>query len=511
MIKQKGLVFKTFVFTFTLITLVITVSFGILYFMLPGYYLREKSKNLEKNADTLAISLSKAESEDACAALISDFAVSNNSNVISFDSEDLFIPELSSPLLLMNGSEGEYINFRYVENREEDAGQDKKIFITSMIINRENPDEPMEDWKKVGLTDSDGKAFFIQREKSNAFITKYLRNDLINYITISSTLQPIDEAKNVVVSLIPYLLILDFIIALIAAYIFANQLTKPILQISNAAAMMQKMKQNVLSNVRTNDELGQLSHNLDNLYLNLCENIENLKIEMDKVSKMEQSKTDFMRAAGHELKTPIAALNGIIEGMIDNIGVYKNHEKYLNECKEQVTKLAKLVNEILMSSQFEHIEKNIVFEDINVNDIVEEAVSMYRVLIEKNGIQIEQELFDFVYRTDGHILLNTLSNLISNAVNYTVSGGKIIVSFVTSENRSVLSIENQCKHIDDELLPKLFEPFVTLNYSRNKSESGTGLGLYIVKKNLEILKLPFKFENTEIGLKISIIFEKPLE
>lgn len=504
--KQKGLAFKTFTFTFIVITLVITVSFGLLYFMLPSHYLSEKEKALEKNAAAFEASLNEAATLDECTELIADFAKSNNSTVISFNSHNSVMPELSSPFLMMDGREEFFISLSRVTERigDDDGKTDMQITITE----KSGPAAPAEDKINLGYMD-EGKAIIIRHETSSAFITKRLNNGLIGHITISSTLQPIDEAKDVLISLIPYLLIIDFIIALLASFIFANQLTKPILTISNAAALMREMKPGVLSNVNSCDELGQLSHNLDSLYLSLCENIDSLKHEMDKTAKLEQSKTDFMRAAGHELKTPIAALNGMMEGMIDNVGVYKNHDKYLNESKEQISKLAKLVNEILMAAKLEHATEGAELEDINLNDIVCEVVLMYKILIEKKQLQIEREDFDFEYRTDRNMLLTAVSNLISNAVNYTGQGGRIIISFKDNGNEHILSIENECEAICDETLPKLFEPFFTGDYSRNKSESGTGLGLYIVKKNLDTLKLPFEIGNTEIGLRIDITFYIP--
>lgn len=516
---RRGLTFKTFMYTLGLITLVTAVSLGALCFILPGYYLREKQKTLERNADELEKRLNEAYTTEECADIIADFAMNNNSSVVAFDNKDELIAELSSPFLAISNREIMPPNI-YISSVEKNGSMISSSEIK--VIARKNPNDENEEIQpkneeiqlEMGRTQASPqrvgiRTFYFQRETSVAVATKKLQNGLIDNIYISSTLQPINEATSVFISLTPYLIVFDFIIALAAAYLFASRLTKPILKISDAATMMRELKPGVLSDVRTGDELERLSQNLDSLYLSLCNNIDELKSEMEKTTQLEQSKTDFMRAAGHELKTPIAALNGMLEGMIDNVGVYKNHGKYLNESKGQVLKLARLVNEILTASKAENLEQADVFEVSSINGLVDEAVEMYTVLFKDKHLRLEKDIFDFTYETDSRMLLTALSNIISNAVNYTDSDGLIRISFGDSDavhGDKVLSVENQCDNIDESLLPKLFEPFFTLNYSRDKTVSGTGLGLYIIRKNLDALGLSIKISNTEMGIKVSVYF-----
>lgn len=539
MIKRRGLSLRIFIFVFMLITFVSAVSLGVLYVMLPGYYYYQKNNSLKKNADTLAVKLSVASTGEERETLITGFAKNNNSSVVCYDEEGVFIPELSSPFLLINEMGKEPINIRYFKSKVEDGetGAIQGITIETGVVKQDVAEDLKNDravsevyvataetdstmlsvtsaYKTAGTaTDtafisSSAGDFWIRGDNASAVIVKNLDSGTIGQMIVSSTLQPIDEAKAVLISLIPYLLIFDFIIAWLASYLFAKQLTKPILRISDAAAMMKEMKPEVLSNVRSADELGQLSQNLDSLYLSLCENIDSLKIEMNKTSALEQSKTEFMRAAGHELKTPIAALNGIIEGMIDNVGVYKNHNKYLNESKTLLDKLAGLVNEILVSTGRDYSDWPAELEYVNIRELMDEAIGIHEHLAEIKKLIIIRNDYDLTVQTDAHLLLNTFSNLISNAVKYTPTKGKVVISLKEDVKGHILSIENECPHIDESVLPKLFEPFFTLNFSRNKLESGTGLGLYIVKRNLEKSRLPMEIENTETGLKISIMFEE---
>jgi signal transduction histidine kinase len=227
------------------------------------------------------------------------------------------------------------------------------------------------------------------------------------------------------------------------------------------------------------------------------------KAEMEKTARLEQSKTDFMRAAGHELKTPLSALNGMLEGMIEGVGAYKNHEKYLPECKIQTERLAKLVHDILTVSKSDGDGIAPIFEDVDISLLLDKSIENYTVLIEQKGLRVEfRNKDDFMHYTDGAILGIVFSNLLSNAVNYSPQRGVITLSL--SKNR--FYIENQCEPIDKTLLQRWFEPFYTPDYSRDKSISGTGLGLYIIKKNLEALNLPFELTAIDAGVRFEIAF-----
>ncbi|MEJ8546215.1 sensor histidine kinase [Brevibacillus borstelensis] len=528
MYRQTGIALKTFIFTSVLIILVIAVSFGILYSVLPSYYLYTKNQTLQKNAEALVLELNDSVKEEEFIQYISDFARSNNADVLSFDRHGLLLPSLSSPFFMFDASNKLGFKFLLKENAESIETNPQKNGIYSFIkLLDKKPAEESENGadRVVTFQVSGGKSGTLYYENgskiASSIISREVHNDRIGYITINSTLQPIDEAKSVMLSLLPFLLLIAILIALFASYLYAKRLTKPILKISEATAQMKQLTPGILSDVRTNDELGLLSQNLDSLYLSLCDNIGDLKNEMEKASKLEQSKTDFMQAASHELKTPIAALKGIIEGMIDNVGIYKNREKYLRECKNLVDTLAGLTSEILNASKLENIHDSSFYEDVNVGGAIEQALCGCEPFIKEKELRISVNASftlanpgltgdpsDFTYTTDKKMLQTVFANLVSNAVKYTGKGGRIAILLVELEECVVFSIENECDHIAEEKLPQLFEPFFTLDYSRDKTKSGTGLGLHIVKRGLETLRLRHKIENTEIGLKFSIFFEK---
>jgi two-component system sensor kinase Ihk len=501
---------KTFFFSALLIVLVTVISFAILYFAMPDYYLQKKRQSLQTNLDTLIGQLRQAAEQEEQAELIAAFLERNNATAVAFDAAGALIAELSSPLVSLAGGEDNV----YIAS-----------YRASSPINKEDPSlysfairavpRPLDglDTGPGGL-DIGGFAAGPGGPQQRTFISRRdglfgdvitlsgrVDTDTLGSITVSGTMQPIGEAKGVILSLMPYALLAAVILGLLLSWIYARQISKPILQISAAAERMQVMEPQAVSNIRSRDELGLLSQNLDALYASLCENIGQLQQEMAKVNRLERDKTELMQSASHELKTPIAALSGMLEGMIDNIGVYRDKEKYLHECLGQVEKLTALVAEILNASQAEGAQAGLpAFTETALDELVEHALADHAVLLESKELRLQTELLPVTISTEPAAFYRVLTNLIGNAARHTPPHGEIRLVL----NQRHFSIENTCPPIPPQELSKLCEPFYTLSYSRGKAESGTGLGLYIVKRNLEMLNIPYTLENTKLGLKVQL-------
>jgi len=191
----------------------------------------------------------------------------------------------------------------------------------------------------------------------------------------------------------------------------------------------------------------------------------------------------------------------MLDGMLDNIGVYQDKETYLLKCKEQVEKLAFLVNEILEASKADRGQKTDQLSEVFVDEMIRQVLGEYELQINEKQLKLSVEADQVGYQTEAAALYRVMMNLIGNAVMYTPPAGTIRIELSEVQ----LVIENQCSHIPGEEMQKLFEPFYTCS-SRDKTVSGTGLGLYIVKRNLERLSINYQAENSEAGFKITLNF-----
>lgn len=501
MLKKTGIVRKTFLFAALLIFLVTLVSFIILYFAMPSFYLHQKEQSLHKGLVSLEKELQASASQEACMVLIANFIECYNVTVTAVDSQGEPILALSSPLVSLNTLRE---NGSIIYNGEQGEDELFAAIISAVYQNLPQEEKQQQESELGDIFQEDDSMFLMyEYDTGNVMLMESeIGTEMISRLQVQGSLQPIDEARAVILLLIPYVLAAGCTIGLVPAWLYARQITKPILKISAAAVRMKRKEPGVRAGIKTGDELEILSENMDALYQSLSNTIENLKIEMEKVHCLEKSRTEMMQSASHELKTPIAALSGMLDGMLDNIGVYKDREAYLLKCKEQVEKLALLVKEILAASKADRRQQGDQLSTVFIDEMIRQVLHEYELPITEKQLKLKMEIEQTEYQTESAALYRVMMNLIGNAVKYTPPTGTICIKLAQER----LVIENQCSYIPEEEMQKLFEPFYTRSSSRDKSVSGTGLGLYIVKRNLERLSIRYQAESTETGFKITLNF-----
>ena len=229
---------------------------------------------------------------------------------------------------------------------------------------------------------------------------------------------------------------------------------------------------------------------INNLYQSLLLTIRNLELEKEKVSLAEKEKIDFLRTASHELKTPVTELNATLENMILGIGEYRDYETYLPKCKEITEQLGDMIRDILNASRLQTQGNNEPCSNFSLRTLLTELCEPYRLIAEAKGIKFKIELSSdaFVYLPEGR-LKKAISNILSNAVNYTEAGQSILVVF----DKNKLSVSNECSVLPPEQLQHIFEPFYRPDLAHSQATGGNGLGLYIVQTILDKLRLKYQF------------------
>ena len=242
--------------------------------------------------------------------------------------------------------------------------------------------------------------------------------------------------------------------------------------------------------VSSKDEIGALATDINNLYQSLLLTIRNLELEKEKVSLAEKEKIDFLRTASHELKTPVTELNATLENMILGIGEYRDYETYLPKCKEITEQLGDMIRDILNASRLQTQGNNEPCSNFSLRTLLTELCEPYRLIAEAKGVKFKIELSSdaFVYLPEGQ-LKKAISNILSNAVNYTEAGQSILVVF----DKNKLSVSNECSVLPPEQLQHIFEPFYRPDLAHSQATGGNGLGLYIVQTILDKLRLKYQF------------------
>lgn len=305
-------------------------------------------------------------------------------------------------------------------------------------------------------------------------------------IQFISTADMQKDAKQLSLKFLPYSLSVSLILSLIISLIYAKAITKNIKEIKNVTYKMMQLDRSAILKVNSTNEVGELKNQINNLYSNLLELIDNLEVKNKEILKLEKIKYDFFRGASHELKTPIASLRIILENMKYNIGDYKNKEKYIDNCIDIVDELTKNISQILMLSATENFRND--EEIIIINDVIKKVIKKYEFLAIRKNIFINNYLTTEKIYIGKNALKIVLSNIISNAVKYTNENGKINIGIY----KNSLYIENTFNN--EEQLD--IDSILNSNFDLNKKNSN-GLGLYIVKNILRNYKIKNQFKKRD--------------
>ncbi|MDE5697783.1 MAG: HAMP domain-containing histidine kinase [Lachnospiraceae bacterium] len=300
---------------------------------------------------------------------------------------------------------------------------------------------------------------------------------------------------------LPVSLSCSLLLSVVCSLLLSKAIADPIRKISASTEQMMRLDRGINCAVYTKDEIGALAQNVNDLYSNLLATIEHLEQEKDAVRDMEQAKADFLRAASHELKTPVTALNAILENMILGVGKYQDYAACLPECKEMVEQLSGMIHEILETSKL-----NLTAEpprQVDVPELLMELCEPCQLIAAAHQISFLADLPEqFIAVLPVGMFSKAVSNVLANAVAYTGTGKTVSVYM---EERSLV-IENECDPIPAGEIRRLFEPFYRPDFSRSRESGGNGLGLYIVDTLLTAMNIPYSFAPMEYprGMRFTI-------
>lgn len=303
------------------------------------------------------------------------------------------------------------------------------------------------------------------------------------------------EARDISLGFLPYSLLASFVLSLIASYLYARMISAPILEIKQMTKRMKRLDRTASLPIHSQDEIGVLKQQINDLYHHLLEVIDNLEQQKQENLKLEQMKVEFLRGASHELKTPLASLKIILENMRDKIGRYKDRDRYLSVSLDIVDEMNQIVLEILSLSSVQELAGD--KEWIQLDQALEQILDQYKVLAQSRSLTIDNQIPAKPIYMDPAILKLVLSNVISNAVKHSDAGGEIQLRL--EEEGTNLAVENTSQ----EMVETAEMPMTA---SRQKKEGG--LGLFVVQHLLDHEELAYQFDKTTMGLRFRMELPK---
>ena len=254
---------------------------------------------------------------------------------------------------------------------------------------------------------------------------------------------------------IPVLSVVIIVVSIIAAFFYTIYMTTPIKKISRISKRMAALDFSGLCTVRRTDEIGVLADSLDTLSRKLSSALselqsanQKLQADIDMERQLERQRVEFFSAASHELKTPITIIKGQLQGMLYQVGRYKDRETYLAQSLEVTDNLEKMVQELLTISRLDTPGYAFNPSHIHLDKLIHDRLTANEDLFMQRELAVEKDISPEVCISgDLQLLQKVVDNLLGNAAAYSPAGERITVKVWRADEKAHLTIENTGVHI----------------------------------------------------------------
>ena len=457
--KRLKLFPKTFLVSIGLFAALIILVHALVYTLMPQFYLQQKEREAVDNLTALTTEL-RGKSTEEMRRLSQEFAQVKNVNItLTIDGRDQYFQGFQSINIVTDS--GKSVNTSVVKIADGQTVDPRSVIL-----------------RQGSVANSQGQTVAVK---------------------LLADVAPVTQAKLATLHVLPYTMLGSLLVALIFSYIYSRFVTRPIRQMAAVTTTMQRLEKGAHYPVNSHDEIGVLGRNINELYQNLWQTIRSLEHENKRITQLEKEKIAFLRAASHELKTPLAALRIMLENMQLNIGEYKNHDQYLAESVAQVDRLAAMVNDVLRSGSV--AEQALRQEKrLRIDQLIAEVVDDYHLLAKTRGMTFAVNTEPTTIRANRDMMRHVISNLVSNAVRHGDAGSVIKITCDQHE----LAIENACKPLTKQQLQHIFDPFYRSNAATKQHADSSGIGLYTVKMLLDTKGLNYEFAPIEQGMRFIV-------
>lgn len=302
-----------------------------------------------------------------------------------------------------------------------------------------------------------------------------------------------DLNKNILIEYLNdniYSYLLSVIFIILISIIASKIITKPIKLIEQSTKEITNGNFNHYLKINSKDELGSLANNINLMNNTIKANIDDLNKNIKKIKKLESIRKEFIANFTHEIKTPLAIINGYSE-LIEDCDDSLKKEQYLSIINEQTAKINQLVLAMLELSKLEsnHIKLNL--EEFNLSEIVTSIIDNLTYLLKIKNIKIDFYSDDSIIKADKFKIEMVIKNYLTNAIKHTNNYKSIKVII----KDKALYVENIGNHINENKLKNIWLSFI------KDDQDGTGLGLAICKAVLDLHQFKYGVENIENGVR----------
>jgi histidine kinase len=361
--------------------------------------------------------------------------------------------------------------------------QNNKVMYASKLFNGENiaDDLPKFGHRHEENHDPEFVGNHLYLIKQHDF---YFKNQQPGSVFLLTNVGPIGQfAHKLIITMVFAVILIIIFTNGILTYIVSRSIVKPLKSLKKAAEQIKEGNLNFAMEPYGKDEIGELARAFEGMRLQL-------KASVEQQLQYENNRKELISSISHDLKTPITAIKGYVEGIMDGVADSPEKiERYIKTVYVKANDLDKLIEQLFLFSKLDVKKLPFNFEEIDIHRYLADSTEEMQFDTERSGIsltyhtEIQEPL---IIMGDRENLKRVMTNLIENAVKYMGrENGKINVYLIANQTMATIKIEDNGQGISGDMLPFIFDIFYRADGSRNSSTGGSGLGLAISRRIIE--------------------------
>lgn len=480
--------YKYMVILIGVVAAIIIVSFTAINLCLEPYYMNRKQRTLTQAHDQLELRLQKdgTVTEDT-KIYLRQIKEKYNIEIFLWDSAQNVLYSSSNAEALQNGNN----LWSYILGRQQTVQLLKST--ADYQINKIY-DGKLESYYMEMFSSFSGGSFSIMRVP----------------------LQSIQETVRLVDQFFLYIAIGIAVIGIVAAWFLTKNMAAPILHLSSVAERMADLDFTARYTGGDNKEIEMLGQSMNHMSEQLEKTISELKTanlelkrDIEQKTKIDEMRREFLSNVSHELKTPIALVQGYAEGLKEGINDDpESMEWYCDVIIDEASKMNNMVRKLLTLNQIEAGREQLTMEHFDLISMIEGVLNSYRLMVEQKEAKVELHSPESLYIwADEYMAEEVIRNYIGNALNHLEGEKKICITVEKLENRARVQVRNTGKNISEEDLERIWDKFYKVDKARTREYGGSGIGLSIVKAVMESLGGSYSVRNEEDGVSFFCEFD----
>ena len=317
-----------------------------------------------------------------------------------------------------------------------------------------------------------------------------------NLILMRSALESIRESVGIANQFLAYIAIVACLVGIVVTVMVSRGITNPILEITNLSKRMVSLdfEAKYRSKGVSRNEIDELGEHINVLSTTLEQTISELKtannqllVDIEKKDQLEHMRTEFLSNVSHELKTPLALIQGYAEGLKECINEdEQSREFYCEVIMDEADKMNRMVKKLLTLNQLESGGETVNMERFDLTELITGVLHSVEILLSQNGIRLtEYPREPFYVWADEFMVEEVVINYMSNAIHYAAGAKEIAVRYIRKGDLVRVGVFNTGNPIAPEDVDKIWNKFYKVDKARTREYGGSGIGLSIVKAIME--------------------------